>query len=358
MVKFFNYFRLLWRLAWDRRVNLWLKLFLLLLPVAYTAVPLPDDILPVVGLLDDFVFFGLCAVIFVALCPLTVVDEHRQAINGTGEAAAVNLDAYRYPTEQRSLAIGFVIALVILVVIGWLAGLIGMALFGLGYLSSRLMRGRALSNAVQVTERQLPNLYRSLQVAQGYLPPVTVELFITQNPSMNAFTYGYSEPYNIILTSGLVERLNEAEIQAVIGHELGHIYFGHVRLTNLMSGLGSVVGWLFYRWRRDCEYSADSIALLASGGNLEPVVSSFLKLSSGLANVDVDLKSFLEQADGATGSAAGMAELASTHPFINNRIKNLIKQKEALISTPPVPVGHPPLPSPKFGRGKGRIEVG
>ena len=72
---------------------------------------------------------------------------------------------------------------------------------------------------------------------EQHLSPVNVELFVTQEANMNAYTYGYSEPYNIILTSGLVERLNEAEIQAVIGHELGHIYFGHVRLTNLMGGL-------------------------------------------------------------------------------------------------------------------------
>jgi len=329
MLKFFNYFRLTWRLAWDRRVNFWLKLFLLLLPLAYSAVPLPDDILPVIGLLDDFVFLGLCILVFVALCPLAIVTEHQQAINGMGGNAVTNLDVYRYPTEQRDLAVGFVVALIILTVFGWLAGLIGLGLFRLGYVSSRMMRGRALSSAVQVTERQLPNLYRSLQAAQGHLPPVAVELFVAQNPSMNAYTYGYSEPYVVILTSGLVERLDETEIQAIIGHELGHIYFGHVRFTNLMNGLGSVIGWLFYRWRRDCEYSADSIALLASGGNLEPVVSSFLKLSSGLANISVDLKSFLEQADGAEGSAA-IAELSSTHPFINNRIKNLIKQREAI----------------------------
>ena len=103
-------------------------------------------------------------------------------------------------------------------------------------------------------------------------------------------------------------------------------------LTNLMGGLGSVIGSVigvpFYRWSRDCEYSSDAVALLASGGNLEPVASSFLKLSCGLVNAKVDLESFLAQAHGAGGSAAAMAELTSTHPFINNRIKNLIKLQE------------------------------
>jgi Zn-dependent protease with chaperone function len=328
LLKFFNFVRLNWHLAWDRRVSIWLKLFLLVLPAAYALVPLPDDILPVVGMLDDLVFLGLCMLVFVALCPLAIVTEHRRRIDGTLGNAFSGLDGYRYPTEQRSLALGFTIALLILALSGWLAGLIGLALFGAGYLSSRAMRGSALGNAVQVSEKQLPQIHRSFLAALSHLPAVKVELFVTQNPTMNAFTYGYSEPYNILLTSGLVERLNEPEIQAIIGHELGHIYFGHVRLTNLMTGLGNVIGLLFYRWRRDCEYSADAVALLASGGELEPVISSFLKLSSGLANVTVDLKSFLEQVDGSASSEAAFAELGSTHPFINNRIRNLIKQKE------------------------------
>lgn len=325
LIKLFNHFHLTWRLAWDRRVSLWLKLFLILAPLIFALIPTPLDPIPLIGLLDDFAILGLCSYIFSVICPMSIVAEHRRIINRGGGDPGYDLDANRYPSEQRDLAVGFTITLLIIILGGYFAGLIGLLIFGLGYISSRMLRGQALSNAVQITDRQLPHLYRSLENAQAKLPPVSVELFVTQNPRMNAFTFGYSEPYSIILTSGLVERLNEAEIQAVIGHELGHIYFGHVRLISLMSGLGSPARLLFYNWNRACEYSSDSIALLASGGNPEPVVSALLKISSGLTDIAVDLNEFLGQMEGKADKAASAAEFVSTHPFINNRIKNLIK---------------------------------
>lgn len=329
-VKFFNHFRLTWRLVFDQGVNLWLKLFLVGLPLVYMAVPMPDDLVPLIGFLDDIVFFGLCSLVFNALCPLGLVEKHQRALLGQDGNPFASLDAYRYPTEQRDLAIGFTVAFLILTFGGWLAGLIGAGLFALGFFSSRLMRGQLLSNSVQVSPRQLPDLSKACQSAQSNLPDVRVELFVSQNPVMNAYTFGYSEPYSIILTSGLVERLSPAEIQAVIGHELGHILYGHVRLTSLMSGLGGTVGLLFYRWTRSCEYSADAIALLASGKRLEPVISAFLKLSSGLANTNINLDEFMEQVRADTDKAASFAEMTSTHPFINNRIKNLIRMYQNL----------------------------
>ena len=145
---------------------------------------------------------------------------------------------------------------------------------------------------------------------------------------MNAYTFGYEEPYTIVLTSGLVERLTPVEIQAVIGHELGHIHLGHVQLINLMSGLGSVVRLPFYRWSRSCEYSADAIALMASGKDPKPVITSLLKLSSGLADVSVDVEAFLRQVETDRTRTASLAELTSTHPFIHNRIQRLMEQNQ------------------------------
>ena len=324
--KLFNHFRLTWRLSRDKRVSLWLKLFLGLAPLVYAGMPTPDDFLPVVGLLDELVFLGLCTFVFNAACPLVIVSEHNRAITGKSDDPAADLDLYRHPSEQRDLASGFVITFLLLILGGWYAGILGAILFSFGYLSAALMRSRALSNAVQVTENQLSHLYEPLQAAKRHLPPTTVELFVTQNPVLNAYTFGYGEPYTIILTSALVERLTPEEIQAVIGHELGHVHLGHASLISLMSGIGGIARLLFYRWSRSCEYSADSIALMASGGDVQPVVSSLLKLSSGLTDVSVDVDTFLRQADGENGAAASVAELTSTHPFINNRIKNLVQQ--------------------------------
>ena len=88
---FYNHFHLTWRLLFDQRVSIWLKLFLVLVPVAYASVPLPDDLIPVVGLLDDILFVGLCTIVFNAVCPLTIVSEHRQIISGQTDCTGNNL---------------------------------------------------------------------------------------------------------------------------------------------------------------------------------------------------------------------------------------------------------------------------
>ncbi len=323
-VGIFNHFRLTWRLLFDRRVSIWLKLFLLGLPVGYALIPSPADILPVIGLLDDLLFLGISTLIFNALCPPSLVAEQRQAIAKLAPGQSAMLDLCRHPDEARHLASGFAIIFIGLALVGWLGGLIGLGFFLLGYFTTRMTRSAYLSNALQVGPRQLSDLYALLQAAQQELPPVQVNLFVAQNPTLNAFTFGYQEPYSVVLTSALVEKMQPGEIQAVIGHELGHILFGHVRLVNLMGGMGGPLRLFFMRWNRACEYSADAVALRASGGQKTPVVSALVKLSSGLTGVPVDLESFLEQAQSGEKEAGAWAERLSTHPFISNRIRRLV----------------------------------
>lgn len=331
LLKLFNHFRLTWRLGHDKRVGLWLKIFLLGLPLAYASIPTPTDILPGVGLLDDLVFLGLSTVIFVAISPMALVAEHRQIISGQGNDAAAQLDAYRHPKEASDLAFGFVVVMFVLTLSGYLGGLIGALLFGVGYISSAMMRARALGNSVQVTAQQLPQLHQDLQAALSHLPPVKVQMFVTQEANMNAFAFGYEEPYSIVVTSGLVAGMADNELQAVIGHELGHILYAHARLISLMAG-ASPIRWLFYKWSRSCEYSADAAALLASGGNPKPVVTALLKLSSGLADMHMNVDAFLDQARLDTASTAAFAEWGSTHPFINNRIRQVLRLAEGVVN--------------------------
>lgn len=323
----FNHFRLTWRLLRDRRVGFWLKLFLIGLPGAYFLLPTPTDAIPVIGLLDDLFFLGLSTLVFTSLAPHSLVAEHRAAMQKLPPGAVVSLDLCRHPDETRHLASGFAIIFAGLALVGYLGGLIAFGFFFLGYLITMLERRSTLSNALQVGPKQLPELYASLQAAQAQLPQVKVNLFVTQNPVMNAFTFGYQEPYTIVLTSGLVEKMTPQEIQAVIGHELGHVLFGHVRLTSLMGGLGGPLRLLFLRWSRACEYSADAVALRASQGQPSPVISALLKLTSGLGNLPVDLQGFLGQAQGSEKGFEAWAERLNTHPFIDKRIRRLATLK-------------------------------
>jgi Zn-dependent protease with chaperone function len=326
MIAFFNHFRLTWRLVWDRRVSLWSKLLLIGLPLAYAMIPLPDDMLPLVGYLDDVLVFVLFSLAFNHLPARSLLQEHRQVLNGTALSGDFRaLDNFRHPQEQRDLALGFCLSFLMLALSGWAAGAMGLVLLAASYGSASLMRSQMVGNSIQITPQQLPELYQLLLAAQRQLPPVKVELFVTQDPVMNAYTFGYREPYTIVLSSDLVENMTPAEIQAVIGHELGHILLGHTHLIGLMAGVTGFLRLLFYRWSRSCEYSADAAALLACDGDLEPVVTTMLKLGSGLSHITFDVQAFLEQGRAIDQATTSSAEFLSTHPFIQNRIRRLIQ---------------------------------
>lgn len=323
LTKIINHFRLTNRLFWDWQVDLKLKLFLLGIPTLYFFVPLPDDVLPVIGLLDDMAFWGLCTFLFTTLCPADRVTYHQACILGADETMA-GVDAYRHPDEQRSLPVGFIIIFGIFALGGYMAGLMGMLIFAGGYITSLLTRGQMLGNAMQVTETQFPEIYNAYLRASHDLPAVKINLFVTQNPEMNAFAFGYEEPYSIVLTSGLVEKMSLPEVQGVIGHELGHVILGHVRLTSIMSVGRGILGLLFYRWSRACEYSADAVALKACQDAPEAYISALVKLSSGMVNRPVDIQQFLDQGnDDAPMNKP--AEWYSTHPFIINRIQRILQ---------------------------------
>src|ERR671926_1039554 len=83
------------------------------------------------------------------------------------------------------------------------------------------------ASAVKVTPTQCPDLYAKLQIACTTLGVDMPELFVQQNPVVNAFTGGVEKPV-IVLYSQLIERLSDDEVLAVVAHEVGHIHSEHV----------------------------------------------------------------------------------------------------------------------------------
>ena len=82
-----RFVRLVWRLTFDKRVPLFLRL---LLPVAilYAVSPfdLIKDTVPVLGRVDDLIFIALALLLLVKLSPREAVDEHNGVIPPSGPA--------------------------------------------------------------------------------------------------------------------------------------------------------------------------------------------------------------------------------------------------------------------------------
>jgi Zn-dependent protease with chaperone function len=69
-------------------------------------------------------------------------------------------------------------------------------------------------------------------------------LFISQNPQANSYTLGQENLY-ILVNTGILDLLNEAEIRAVLAHELGHIKCDHTILIQMAmwaTSAASIIG--------------------------------------------------------------------------------------------------------------------
>lgn len=108
-------------------------------------------------------------------------------------------------------------------------------------------------------ERQLYNVVEEMKVASGlsFLP----KIFIIEADYMNAFASGYSEKSAMVaITRGLLTKLNRAEMQAVMAHELSHIRHMDIKLTLTVAVLTNIMliavdivfrGVLYSRNRRE-----------------------------------------------------------------------------------------------------------
>ena len=110
--------------------------------------------------------------------------------------------------------------------------------------------------ARNLQEKQLYNVVEEMKVAAGlqFMPKV----YIIEANYMNAFASGYSEKSAMVaITRGLMEKLDRAELQAVMAHELSHIRHHDIKLTLMVAVLSNilliVIDVLFYTliFRRD-----------------------------------------------------------------------------------------------------------
>ncbi len=101
-----------------------------------------------------------------------------------------------------------------------------------GLFRERKWRLLYLGAAIRVDERQFPVLHRALDDAAGILDAERVpELFVIGEPSFNAWCIGMDKPF-ILISSGVVDLMDEDELRWILAHELGHAMSGHARLPH------------------------------------------------------------------------------------------------------------------------------
>src|SRR5207244_238211 len=94
---------------------------------------------------------------------------------------------------------------------------------------------RAIVDPTDPQEKQLVNVVEEMAIAAGIPRP---RIWIVDDPDPNAFATG-TDPLHahVAVTRGLLEICSRDELQAVVGHELGHIKNLDVRLMTLLAAL-------------------------------------------------------------------------------------------------------------------------
>src|SRR5467141_348991 len=106
-----------------------------------------------------------------------------------------------------------------------------------------LTGGREVS---RTEEPRLYNLLENLCISRGITTP---KLKVMESDALNAFATGMNErQYAITVTSGLKAALDDAELEAVLGHELTHIRNGDVRMLVIAVIIAGAIALFAIAW--------------------------------------------------------------------------------------------------------------
>lgn len=225
----------------------------------------------------------------------------------------------------------------------------------------------AMNGAKEVTKKDAPRLYRTVEnlaITTGMPMP---RVFIIDDPAPNAFATGRDPNHAVVAaTTGLLDIMDDTELEAVMAHELGHVKNYDIRVMMIVFGLVSAIGFiadliLHFMWfgGSDNENNSPNPVFLIVGlvaAILAPFVALLVQMAvsrrreyladstgalttrypEGLARALEKIRdhgSTMRRQNTATAhlffanplKGAALAKLFSTHPPVDDRIARLRK---------------------------------
>lgn len=221
----------------------------------------------------------------------------------------------------------------------------------------------AVNGAKQIQKKDNPRLYRiveNLAITEGLPMP---KVYIMEEPALNAFATGRNPNKAIVCaTTGILDALDDNELEGVMAHELGHVKNYDIRVSMLAFALVSVVSLmadiiLHFTWFRGDDREDNNPIIMVIGlvaMIIAPIAASMIQLAisrrreyladatgalttrnpDGLASAlqkIADQGSATARANGSTAHlffanpirGGSLSNLFSTHPPIKDRIKAL-----------------------------------
>ncbi|WIE79841.1 MULTISPECIES: M48 family metalloprotease [unclassified Curtobacterium] len=101
----------------------------------------------------------------------------------------------------------------------------------------------AIAGGVEIDRVSEPRLWRTVEnlaIATGMPMP---RVFVIPDPAPNAFATGRDPEHAVVAaTTGLLELMDDQELQGVMAHELGHVRNYDIRVSTMVFGLVVAVG--------------------------------------------------------------------------------------------------------------------
>jgi Zn-dependent protease with chaperone function len=202
---------------------------------------------------------------------------------------------------------------------------------------------------IRASYHNYTSLYQLLERCCEILSLPVPELYLTTNPTLNAYTVGTRRTC-IVLHSQLVESMTLDELTFVVGHELGHIKCSHglyrllgdllIRYWDMLSSMMSIPGLgllrvpmllAYWEWFRRAELTCDRAGLLCVQ-DLEVGLRALSKLAGKVAGYEDEFstEAALKQCEANKEVKNKLVLLVSileaaenTHPFVPTRLKRL-----------------------------------
>jgi Zn-dependent protease with chaperone function len=180
----------------------------------------------------------------------------------------------------------------------------------------RIVRMQLIADSLKVSSQQCPSLFNMFHECCSILDISAIpEFFIECNPYPNAYTTGFTNPV-VVVSSGLLEIVDDDELRFILGHELGHVKCGHVlyqsmaeylriileQIGNVTLGIGRYIGkgleLSFLLWSRKAEFTADRSGLLTCQKD-DVAVKGLMKIAAPIDKIwnEVSVESIMEQAE-------------------------------------------------------------
>lgn len=226
----------------------------------------------------------------------------------------------------------------------------------------------SMTGAREIEKADAPHYYRIVENLAITLGIPTPRIYIIDDPAPNAFATGRDPKHAIVAaTSGLLDIMDDRQLEAVMAHEMGHVKNYDIRVSMIVFGLVSAVGILtdiilrmfIFGDDRDNESNPLAIILGIIMVILAPLVALLIQMaisrqreyladaSSALTTRDPEgmiqalekLQQYSRPLQAPVSSASHLfivnplkpgffASLFSTHPPLEERIERLQKNED------------------------------